>query len=67
MEALHRWARNPRSNIYSPHAQLEDFRNRQRLYDASAMEGYAIGYYSEEELAAEYKNHAAYEAARSGG
>ena len=59
-------ARNPRSNICNPLADLEDFRNRQRYYDASAMQGYAIGYCSEEELAAEHEKHAAYEATRSG-
>jgi arylsulfatase A-like enzyme len=64
LDALHAWARNPKANICTPYAELEEFQDRQRHFDANAMEGYVIGYWSEEELEAERVKHAAYEAAR---
>ena len=63
-ECLFRWARNPRSNICTPLAVLEDYGDRMRHYDECAMQGFVIGYWDETELDDEKRKRTAYEAAR---
>jgi arylsulfatase A-like enzyme len=64
-EVLHAWARNPQSNICMPFFDIKDYQDRQSHYDECAMQGYLIGYWSEDEFLKEKEKQAAYEAARS--
>lgn len=60
---LFAWARRSKSDICRPLADSPELAEHMKHYDVFATTGYPIGYWSEEELEAEYKKEAAFKAA----